>query len=156
VYQDSGLSALPQSAWFTNHSRSFIHSSYVICAFTYCIVELLFVLSYIWSHVWGSIEYSGTRCGDYYLTPQRLTALIRRKILDSVVDMVSEVVSMNVAPPAIWTIVVPAGVTILLGLQNPPSSWTGTVGPSLPNFTIALCVDSLLCYGSIVQDSAKI
>jgi hypothetical protein len=25
-------------------------------------------------------------------------------------------------------------------------SWTGTVGPSLPSFTIAPCVDSLLCY----------
>jgi hypothetical protein len=88
---------LPQSGWFTNHSKLFIHFSYVICAFTYRIVELVFVLSYIWSRVWGSIEYSGTRCGDYYLIPQRLTTLIRWKILDSVVDVVSEALSMHVA-----------------------------------------------------------
>jgi hypothetical protein len=25
-----------------------------------------------------------------------------------------------------------AGVTIMLGLRNPPRSWTGMVGPSLP------------------------
>jgi hypothetical protein len=25
----------------------------------------------------------------------------------------------------------------MLGLRNPPHSWTGTVGPSLPGFTIA-------------------
>jgi hypothetical protein len=42
-------------------------------------------------------------------------------------------------------------VTVLLGLRNPPRSWTGTVGPSLPGFTIAPCVDSLLCYRSIRQ-----
>jgi hypothetical protein len=34
-------------------------------------------------------------------------------------------------------------------LCNPPCSWTGMVGPSLPDFTIAPCVDSLLCYRSI-------
>jgi hypothetical protein len=62
---------LPQSGWFANHSMSFNRRSYVICAFTYHIVELVFVLSYIWSHVWWSIEYSGTRCRDYYLIPQR-------------------------------------------------------------------------------------
>jgi hypothetical protein len=50
----------------------------------------------------------------------------------------------------------------MLGLRNPPCSWTGTVGPSLPGFTIAPCVDSLLCYKlirrpkSILQDSPKI
>jgi hypothetical protein len=53
---------------------------------------------------------------------------------------------MLVAPPAIWIIVVPAGVTVLLGLHNPPCSWIGMVGPFLPSFTIAPCVDSLLCY----------
>jgi hypothetical protein len=53
---------------------------------------------------------------------------------------------MHVAPLAIWIIVVPTGVTVLLGLHNPPRSWTGTVGPSLPGFTIAPYVDSLLCY----------
>jgi hypothetical protein len=53
---------------------------------------------------------------------------------------------MHVAPPAIRIIMVPAEVTVLLGLHNLPHSWTGTVGPSLPGFTIAPFVDSLLCY----------
>jgi hypothetical protein len=34
----------------------------------------------------------------------------------------------------------------LLGLRNPPCSWTDMVDPSLPSFTIAPCVDSLLSY----------
>jgi hypothetical protein len=46
------------------------------------------------------MEYSGTRCGDYYLIPRRLTALIRGKILDSAVNEVSEALSMHVAPPS--------------------------------------------------------
>jgi hypothetical protein len=37
------------------------------------------------------------------------------------------------------------------GLRNPPRSWIGTVGPSLPGFTITPCVDSLLCSRSIRQ-----
>jgi hypothetical protein len=41
---------------------------------------------------------------------------------------------MHVAPPAIRIVVVPVGVTVLLGLCNPPS------------FTIAPGVDFLLCY----------
>jgi hypothetical protein len=106
----------------------------------------VFVLSYIRSRILGSIEYSGTQCGNYYLIPRRLTALIRQKILDSVVDEVSEALSMHVALPIIRIVVVPAGVTILLELRNRPHSWTGMVGPSLPGFTIAPCVDSLLCY----------
>jgi hypothetical protein len=80
------------------------------------------------------------------LITQRLTALIRRKILDSVVDEVSEALYVHVTPLAIWIVVVPAGVTVLLGLHNPPRSWTGMVAPSLPGFTIAPCVDSLMCY----------
>jgi hypothetical protein len=79
------------------------------------------------------------------LIPQRLTTLIRRKILDSAIDIVLEALSMHVAPPAIQTVVIPAGQTILLGLHNPPHNWTDTVGPSLPDFTMAPCVDSLLC-----------
>jgi hypothetical protein len=70
--------------------------------------------------------------------------LIRQKILDSAVDVVSEALSMHMAPLAIQTVVVPTGVTVLLGLHNPPRSWTGMVGPSLPDFTIAPCVNSLL------------
>jgi hypothetical protein len=111
---------LTQSGWFANHSKSFIRFAYVICAFTCCIVELVFVLSYIQSRVWGSIEYSGTRCGNYYLIPQRIIALIRRKILDSAVDVVSEALSVHVTPPAIQIVVVPTGVTVLLGLRNSP------------------------------------
>jgi hypothetical protein len=113
---------LPQSGWFAHHSKSFILFSYVICAFTYHRVESVFVLSYIWSHVWWSIEYSGTWCGDYYLIPPRLTTLIRWKIIDSAVDEVSEALSMHVAPQDIRIVVVPAGVTVLLGFRNPPHS----------------------------------
>jgi hypothetical protein len=57
---------------------------------------------------------------------------------------------MHVASPTIWIVVVPIEVNVLLGLHNPPRKWTGTVGPSLPGFTVAPCVDSLLCY-RIVQ-----
>jgi hypothetical protein len=68
---------------------------------------------------------------------------------------------MHVVPLVIQIVVVPAGVTVLLGLRNPPRSWTGMVGPSLPGFTIARCVDSLLCGlirwpKSILQDSPKV
>jgi hypothetical protein len=69
---------------------------------------------------------------------------------------------MHTVPTDIWTIVVPAGVTVLLGLRNPPRSWTGTVGPSLPDFTLDPCVDFLLCYRSIrrpksiLQDSPEV
>jgi hypothetical protein len=51
---------------------------------------------------------------------------------------------MHVAPPAIWIVVVPVGVTVLLGLCNPPRSWTGMVGASLPDLTIAFVW--ILCY----------
>jgi hypothetical protein len=85
-----------------------------------------------------------------------------RKILDSAVDVGSEALSMHVAPPAIRIDVVLAGVTVLLGLCNPPRSWTSTVGPTLLGLTIAPCMNSLLCYRlikqpkSILQDSPKI
>jgi hypothetical protein len=58
---------------------------------------------------------------------------------------------MHMAPPTIRIVVVPAGVTVMLGLHNSPPSWTDTVGSSLPNFTIDPCVGSLLCYRSIRQ-----
>jgi hypothetical protein len=96
------------------------------------------------------------------LIPRRLTTLIRQKIVDSVVDEVSDALSVHVAPPAIWIVVVPTEVTVMLGLYNTPHSRTGMVGPSLPGFTIAPCVDFLLCYRlirqpkSILQDSPKI
>jgi hypothetical protein len=96
------------------------------------------------------------------LIPRRLTALIRWKILGSAVNEVSEAMSMHVVPLAIRIVVVPTGVIVLLGLHNPPRSWTSTVVPSLPGLTIAPCVDSLLCYRLIrwpkfiFQNSPKI
>jgi hypothetical protein len=96
------------------------------------------------------------------LIPRRLTALIGWKILDSAIDEVSEALSMHVVPPAIQIVVVPTRVTVMLGIHNPQHRWTRTVGPSLPGFTIAPCVDSLFCYRlirrpkSILQDSPKI
>jgi hypothetical protein len=78
--------------------------------------------------------------------------LIRQKILDSTVDEVLEELSMHVAPQAIRIVLVPTVVTVLLGLHNPSHSWTGTVGPSLPGFTIALaCIPWLAmgCSGSL-------
>jgi hypothetical protein len=58
---------------------------------------------------------------------------------------------MHVVSSAIQTVVVPVGVTVLLGLRNPPRRWTGMVGPSLPDFTIGPCVDCLLCFRLIRQ-----
>jgi hypothetical protein len=86
----------------------------------------------------------------------------QRKVLDIAIDEVSGALSMHAVPPAILTVVIPAGMTVMLGLHNPPRSWTDMVGPSLPNFTIAPCVDSLLCYRSIrrpksiIQESPKV
>jgi hypothetical protein len=68
------------------------------------------------------------------------------EVLDIAIDEVSGALSMHVTPPTIRIVMVPTGVTVLLGLHNPPRSWTSTVGPSLPSFTIAPYVDSLLCY----------
>jgi hypothetical protein len=86
----------------------------------------------------------------------------QQKVLDIAIDEVSGALSMHAVPLAIRTIVVPAGVIVLLGLHNPPRSWTGMVGHSLPDFTIAPCVDSLMCYRSIrrpksiLQDSLEV
>jgi hypothetical protein len=46
----------------------------------------------------------------------------QRKVLNIVIDEVSGALSMHAAPPTIWTIVVPVGVTVMLGLHNPPCS----------------------------------
>jgi hypothetical protein len=46
----------------------------------------------------------------------------QRKVLDIAIDEVSEALSMHAVPSAIRTTVVPAGVTVLLGLRNPPGS----------------------------------
>jgi hypothetical protein len=69
---------------------------------------------------------------------------------------------MHVVPSAIRIVVVPAGVIVLLGLRNPLHSWTGTVGPSLPSFAIALVWIYCCAIGlfrrpkSILQDSPKV
>jgi hypothetical protein len=52
-----------------------------------------------------------------------------RKVLDIAINEVSGALSMHAAPLAIRTVVVPAGMTVMLGLHNPPCCWTGTVGP---------------------------
>jgi hypothetical protein len=44
----------------------------------------------------------------------------QRKVLEIAIDEVSGALSMHVAPSAIQTVVVPVGVTVLLGLRNPP------------------------------------
>jgi hypothetical protein len=49
--------------------------------------------------------------------------MIWRNILDSAVNEVSEALSMHAASPAIRIVVVATGVTVLLGLRNPPRSW---------------------------------
>jgi hypothetical protein len=71
------------------------------------------------------------------------------EVLDIAIDEVSGALSMHATPLTIRTIVVPAGVIVMLGLHSPPRSWASTVGPSLPDFTMAPCVDSLLCDRSI-------
>jgi hypothetical protein len=86
----------------------------------------------------------------------------QRNVLDIVIDEVSGALSMHTVPPIIQSVVVPAGVIVLLGLRNPSRSWTGTVGSSLSDFTIAPYMDYLLCYRlirrskSIFQDSPEV
>jgi hypothetical protein len=62
---------------------------------------------------------------------------------------------MYVVPPTIQIVMVLVGVTVLLGLHNTPHSWTSTVDPSLAGFTIAHCVDSLLCYSLSFKTVSK-
>jgi hypothetical protein len=57
----------------------------------------------------------------------------QRKVLDIAIDEVSGSLSMHTVLPTIRKVVVPTGVTVLLGLRNSPRSRTGTVGTSLPN-----------------------
>jgi hypothetical protein len=85
----------------------------------------VFVLSYIQSRVCRSIEYSGTLGLRLSLYPSKVSEALSEfctKILDGAVDEVSEALSTHVAPRAIWIIVVPTGVTVLLGLCNPSRS----------------------------------
>jgi hypothetical protein len=84
-------------------------------------VESDIVLLYILCRVWGVI----------YAVGLSVATVRKRKVIDIAIDEVSEALSMHAVPPAIWTVVVPTRVIVLLGLHNPPCSWTGTMGPSL-------------------------
>jgi hypothetical protein len=96
-----------------------------------------------------TIDSSGTLWGNYYSIPQRSITLIRWKLQDIINYEVLEWLSMLEALPAIRIVcVLPAWVIVMLGLHNPPRSWTGTCAPPLSGGTIAPCADSLLCYGS--------
>jgi hypothetical protein len=95
----------------------------------------------LWDHLC-----SGTQCGDCTDPSKAFSLWWQGKALGVAIDEVSGALSMHTEPPTVRIVVVPTGVTVLLGLHNPPSSWTGTVGPSLYGFTIAPCVDSMLCY----------
>jgi hypothetical protein len=46
----------------------------------------------------------------------------QQKVLDIAIDEVLGALSMHVVPRAIFTVVVPTGVTVLLGFYNPPRS----------------------------------
>jgi hypothetical protein len=112
-------------------------------------VESYIVFLYIQSRVWGIIYVVGPSVET--VETLRRAYVWQWKILNIAIDEVSGALSMHAAPPAIRTVVVPVGVTVLLRLRNPPCSWTGMVDPSRPDFIIAPCVDSLLCYRSIRQ-----
>jgi hypothetical protein len=90
--------------------------------------------------------YSGTQCGNSADPSEAIYLWWQGEVLDIAINEVSGALSMQAMPPAIRIVVVSAGMVVLLGLRNPPHSWTGTVGPTLPGFTIAPCVDSLLWY----------
>jgi hypothetical protein len=99
------------------------------------------VLLYIRSRVWGIFYAVGLS-----VVMVQTARCPPPTVLDIAINEVLGALSMHAASLAIRIVVVPVGVAVLLGLHNPPCSWTGTVGPSLPSFTIAPCVDSLLCY----------
>jgi hypothetical protein len=105
----------------------------------YCLV--VYTVPYLGDHLC-----SGTQCGDCTDPSKAFSLWWQGKVLDIAIDEVSGALSMHAVPPAIQIVVVPAGVTILLGLHNPPCNWIGMMSPSLPGFTIAPCVDSFLCY----------
>jgi hypothetical protein len=65
---------------------------------------------------------SGTQCGDCVDPSEAISLWRQRKVLDIAIDEVLGASSMHVTPPAIWIVVVPAGVIVLLGLHNPPHS----------------------------------
>jgi hypothetical protein len=126
-------------------------------------VESDIVLLYIQSHIWRIIY--EVRPGVATIqTPRRPFPYDVRqwKVLNIAIDEVSRHCLCTRCPRPYILFVLLVGVTVLLGLHNSPRSWTGTVGPSLPGFTITPCVDYLLCYRptrrpkSILQDSPKV
>jgi hypothetical protein len=115
-------------------------------------VESDIVLLYIQSHIWEIIYAVGPSVITVQTPRRPFPYDVRQwKVLDIAIDEVSGhcLYTWRLQPYILF--VVPVGVTVLLGLHNPPRSWTNTVDPSLPDFTIALYVDSLLCYRSIRQ-----
>jgi hypothetical protein len=113
-------------------------------------VESDIVLLYIRPCVWGIIHAVGLSV-EIVQTPWRpFPCDIRQwKILDIAIDELSGHCLCMRRPQPYRLFVVPAGVTVVLGLCNPPHSWTGMMGPSLPGITIAHCVDSVLSCRSI-------
>jgi hypothetical protein len=111
-------------------------------------VESDIVMLPIRFRAWGVIYAVGPSVATVQ-TPRRPFPydIRQQKVLDIAIDEV---------------FVVPIRVIVLLGLRNPPHRCIGTVSLSLPGFTIAPCVDSLLCYRSIrrpksiLQDSPKL
>jgi hypothetical protein len=89
---------------------------------------------------------SGAKCGDCAEPSEIISLWWQGKVLHIAIDEESGALSMHVVPPAIWIVVVPARVAVMLGPRNPPCSWIDTVCPSLLGFTVAPCVHSLLCY----------
>jgi hypothetical protein len=80
----------------------------------YCLV--VYTVSCLGDHLC-----SGTQCG-YCVDISRPFPVTVGKVLDIAIDEVSGALSMHTAPPTIRIVVVPAVVTVLLGLRNPPHS----------------------------------
>jgi hypothetical protein len=93
-------------------------------------VESDIVLLYIRSRVWGIIYAVGPGVVIVQTPQQPFPCDVRQwKVLDIAIDKVSGASSMHTVPRPYKLIVVPAGVTVLLGIHKPPRSWTGTVTP---------------------------
>jgi hypothetical protein len=66
--------------------------------------------------------YSETQCGDCADRSEAISPSRQGKVLDIAIDEVSGALYMHAAPLDIRIVVVPAGVTVLLRLHNPPHS----------------------------------
>jgi hypothetical protein len=128
--------------WFTNHIMVSIHFFYVICSFTYRTLEADIVLLDIWPLVWGPSRAVGSGVVTLTRYLGGLYLYVRWKVLDTAIDVVPGVIVYT------WGVVghteccvVSIGVTVILGLHNPPHSRIGTLAPPLSGGTIAPCVD---------------